>query len=245
MVPAVGRASLSSARFEPGSPVTLTFSYEDESGFRAKKTFTIAPESYVITFSMNVVDGKNTLNPVVEWGPGLGDSTFLTNQNSRFATYNQHSQAIVYAEGSVKRLPSLKVQQEPTWQGDYPFAGIDDHYFIASLVRPGVARLTYRPTLVPVPAIAGQPAGERELISFDALFATPPANVRVFVLDRWLEPVPPGVALSGEFVDLVAASDADAPRSATPSPAHTRLAAARNEPWLRRARGDRRSRRAR
>jgi len=88
-----------------GAPVTLTFSYEDESGFRAKKTFTIAPESYVITFSMNVVDGKNTLNPVVEWGPGLGDSTFLTNQNSRFATYNQHSQAIVYAEGSVKRLP--------------------------------------------------------------------------------------------------------------------------------------------
>src|SRR6478736_3785210 len=77
-----------------GAPVTLTFSYEDESGFRAKKTFTIAPESYVITFSMDVVDGKNTLNPVVEWGPGLGDSTFLANQNSRFATYNQHSQAI-------------------------------------------------------------------------------------------------------------------------------------------------------
>ena len=46
----------------------------------------------------------------------------------------------------MKRLPSLKVQQQPTWQGDYPFAGIDDHYFIASFVRPGIARLTYRPT---------------------------------------------------------------------------------------------------
>ena len=48
-------------------------------------------------------------------------------------------------------------------------------------MRPGAARLTYRPTLVPVPAIAGRPAGDRELISFDALFATPPANVRVFL----------------------------------------------------------------
>jgi YidC/Oxa1 family membrane protein insertase len=164
-----------------GTPVTLTFSYEDQSGFRAKKTFTMAPESYVITFSADVVDGQNTLNPVVEWGPGLGDSTFLANQNSRFATYNQHSQAIVYADGSVKRLPTLKVQQQPTWQGDYPFAGIDDHYFIASFVRPGVARLTYRPTLVAVPATGAQPATQRELISFDALFAAPPSNVRVFV----------------------------------------------------------------
>src|SRR4029078_6891906 len=103
---------------------TLTFSYEDESGFRAKKTFTIAPESYVITFSMDVVDGKKTLNPVVQWGPGLGDSTFLTNQNSRFATYNQHSQAIVYAEGSVKRLAALKVQQEPPPHGDDAFSRI-------------------------------------------------------------------------------------------------------------------------
>src|SRR4029078_4388675 len=126
---------------------------------------------------MNVVDGKNTLNPVVEWGPGLGDSTFLTNQNSRFATYNQHSQAIVYAEGSVKRLPSLKVQQEPTWQGNYPFAGIDDHYFIASLVRPGTARVTYQPAKVPVP---GKPEHLRELMAFDVLFSTPPKDQRVF-----------------------------------------------------------------
>jgi YidC/Oxa1 family membrane protein insertase len=183
-------ALVNTALFEPSTrgpvdatngPVTLTFSYEDQSGFRVKKTFTVAPESYVITFGVDVKDGANTVNPVVEWGPGLGDSTFLANQNSRFQTYNQHSQAIIYAEGSVKRLPSAKVQQQPTWQGDYPFAGIDDHYFIASLVRPGVVRLTYRPTLISVPATGAQPADQRELVAFDALFATPPANVRVFV----------------------------------------------------------------
>jgi YidC/Oxa1 family membrane protein insertase len=159
------------------APVTLTFDYEDQSGFRAKKTFTIAPESYVITFGVDMKDGANTLNPVVEWGPGLGDSTFLANQNSRFATYNQHSQAIVYADGSAKRLPSAKVLQQPTWQGAYPFAGIDDHYFLASFVHPGAARFTYRPVLVPV---AGNPAAQRELMSVDVLFATPPADQQVF-----------------------------------------------------------------
>jgi YidC/Oxa1 family membrane protein insertase len=164
-------------------PVTFTFAYEDQSGFRVKKAFTISPDSYVITFSVDASDGKAPLNPVVQWGPGLGDSVFLANQNSRFATYNQHSQAIVQVQGqrSPNRLPALKVQQQPTWQGDYPFAGIDDHYFIAALVRPGVARLTYRPTLVQVPATDAQPAGQRELMSFDILFATPPSNVRVFI----------------------------------------------------------------
>jgi YidC/Oxa1 family membrane protein insertase len=161
------------------APVSLTFDYEDASGFRAHKAFRIEPHSYVITFSIAVKDGDAEVNPVVQWGPGLGDSLFISGQNSRFGTYLQHPQGIVYADGSVMRLPEAKALSQPTWQGDYPFAGIDDHYFIASLVRPGVARVSYQPTKVPI-QIAGQGEHLRELMAFDMLFATPPKNQRVF-----------------------------------------------------------------
>ena len=160
-------------------PVTLAFGYEDQSGFRAQKTFTIEPESYVITFSIDVADGKTALNPVVQWGPGLGDTLYLANQNSRFGgSYLQHPEGILSADGSVKRLPGIKASQQPTWQGDYPFAGIDDHYFVATLVRPGVSRITYRPAIVP---LAGDPAVQREMMRFDALFATPPTGKKIFL----------------------------------------------------------------
>jgi YidC/Oxa1 family membrane protein insertase len=159
------------------APVSLTFDYEDASGFLAHKAFRIEPHSYVITFSIAVKDGQAELNPVVQWGPGLGDTTFVVGQNSRFGTYLQHAQGIVYADGSVMRLPEAKVLSQPTWQGNYPFAGIDDHYFIASLVRPGTARVTYQPAKVPVP---GQPEHLRELMAFDVLFSTPPKDQRVF-----------------------------------------------------------------
>jgi YidC/Oxa1 family membrane protein insertase len=159
------------------APVSLTFEYEDASGFHARKAFRIEPHSYVITFSIAVKDGAADVNPVVQWGPGLGDTTFVVGQNSRFGTYLQHAQGIVYADGSVMRLPEAKVLSQPTWQGNYPFAGIDDHYFIASLVRPGMARVTYQPAKVPV---TGQPDQLRELMAFDVLFSAPPKDQRVF-----------------------------------------------------------------
>jgi YidC/Oxa1 family membrane protein insertase len=161
------------------APVSLTFDYEDASGFRAHKTFRIDPQSYVITFTISVKDGAADVNPVVQWGPGLGDSLFIAGQNSRFGTYLQHPQGIVSAEGSVSRLPEAKVLAQPTWQGDYPFVGVDDHYFLASLVRPGTARVTFQPTKVPI-EIAAQGEHLRELMAFDVLYATPPTNQRVF-----------------------------------------------------------------
>src|SRR6185503_6382477 len=122
------------------TPTTLTFEFDSGDGLRAKKVFRVDPESYVITFSVEVTDADATVNPAIEWGPGLGDSMHIEAQRSSFGTYVQKPQAIVYAAGTVERLTAEKVAGQPTWQGDFPFAGIDDHYFIASLVRPGIAR---------------------------------------------------------------------------------------------------------
>ena len=157
-------------------PVTLRFEYADASGFQVRKEFEIRPNSYVITFSIDVADGAAILNPAVEWGPGPGDEVYVAGSRS-FGSYAQPPQAIVYADGSVKRLPEAKVLAQPTWQGDYPFAGIDDHYFLASLVKPGTARITYKPVTVP---IADQPGKKREMMSFDVLFANTPKDKQVF-----------------------------------------------------------------
>ena len=79
-------------------------------------------------------------------------------QRSSFGTYVQKPQAILYANGSVERLAAEKVIGQPTWQGDFPFAGIDDHYFLASLVRPGTVRVVYRPSSAPMPGQPDDPA---------------------------------------------------------------------------------------
>jgi YidC/Oxa1 family membrane protein insertase len=157
--------------------VTLAFDYTDQSGFSVRKTFVIEPQSYVIRFTAQVTDGDKAINPVLQWGPGLGDTIHIAGQGRSFGTYLQFAQGIVYADGKVHRLPAAAVAKQPSWQGDFPFAGVDDHYFLASLVRPGVARVTFQPVTAPMP---GQPALQREMMSFEALLAKPPTDLQVF-----------------------------------------------------------------
>jgi YidC/Oxa1 family membrane protein insertase len=157
-------------------PVTLTFEYQDQAGLRARKTFRIAPDSYVITFSVDVERGSASLNPAIEWGPGLGDMIYAANHRS-FGSYAQPPQAILKADGKVHRLPAAKIGSTPTWQGSYPFVGIDDHYFLASLVQPGTVRVQYAPETLPVKGAEGE---TRQLVAFEALYATPPKDQRVY-----------------------------------------------------------------
>ncbi len=160
------------------APATVTFEFDSGDGLRARKVFRLDPESYVLTFSVEVTDGTATLNPAIDWGPGLGDSMHIEAQRSSFGTYVQKPQAILYANESVERLPAETVAGQPTWQGDFPFAGIDDHYFLASLVKPGTVRVAYRPSSAPMP---GQPEIQRDMMRFEVLYASPPVNQRVFI----------------------------------------------------------------
>jgi YidC/Oxa1 family membrane protein insertase len=158
-------------------PVSLTFEFDGGDGLRARKVFTLQPNSYVITFTVDVRSGDTQLNPVIDWGPGLGDSMHREAQRSSFGTYVQPPQGIVYADGSVERLPAATVSGQPTWQGKFPFAGIDDHYFIAALVQPGAPRVIFQPASAPMP---GQPELRRDMMRFEVLFDRPPVNQRVF-----------------------------------------------------------------
>ena len=91
----------------------MTFEFDSGDGLRAKKVFRMDPESYVVTFSVEVSDGNATLNPAIEWGPGLGDSMHVEAQRSSFGTYVQKPQAILYANGSVERLAAERVPASP------------------------------------------------------------------------------------------------------------------------------------
>jgi YidC/Oxa1 family membrane protein insertase len=183
---AVQTSRLNSAHFKSAAasaidatkgPVTLTFEFDGGDGLRARKVFTLEPHSYVITFTVEVQSGDAMLNPVIDWGPGLGDSMHVEAQRSSFGTYVQPPQGIVYADGSVERLSASAVASQPTWQGSFPFAGIDDHYFIAALVRPGVSRVIFQPASAPMP---GQPELRRDMMRFEVLFDRPPVDQRVF-----------------------------------------------------------------
>ena len=163
-------------RIHEGGATTLTFEYQDASGLVARKVFGIPPDGYVVTYSSHVADGERALNPVLLWGPGLGDSVHIAGEGSSFATYVQRSQGILYKDGEVERIAN--VAEAPSHQGTFPFAGIDDHYFIATLVDPGLVRVQYEAVQAPV---AGRPDARRDLVAWNVLFAKPPQDVRFFV----------------------------------------------------------------
>jgi YidC/Oxa1 family membrane protein insertase len=162
-------------RIEVTAPLDLAFEFLDASGLRVRKAFRIEPQGYVFRFSAAAANGEQTLNPEVQWGPGLGDSVHVSGQSSSFGIYVQRPQPILMKDGKVTRLATA--QEHPSHQGDFPLAGVDDHYFIAMAINPGLARVNYRAVLAPVP---GQPEARRDLVSWDVQFARPPQNVRFF-----------------------------------------------------------------
>jgi YidC/Oxa1 family membrane protein insertase len=165
-------------RVQVTGPTTLTFELQDAQGLVARKTFALQPDGYVLRFSSDVRLGTRELNPVVLWGPGMGDTTYFVGQKSS-NSYVQRSQGIFYdlPERKVHRLTPKDVLANPTRHSTFAFAGIDDHYFIATLVQPATARMTYRPETIALPNGTAQ----RELMSWSVLFSHPPHEVRVFV----------------------------------------------------------------
>jgi YidC/Oxa1 family membrane protein insertase len=163
-------------RIEVAGPTRVTFEYSDAQGLTVTKTFAFERDGYVLKFSSRVQNGAKEENPLVLWGPGLGDTTYIVGKKSS-GGYVQHSQAIVYEDGKVHRLAPKDVAAAPSHQGAFPFAGIDDHYFIATLVDAGLTRVQYKPQQVAIPGTNEQ----RELMTWSTLFAKPPRDVRFFI----------------------------------------------------------------
>ena len=175
------KPSVNDARIDAtATSATVAFDYQDAAGLRVHKEFRFEPQSYVVTFSANVMAGDRAFNPSILWGPGLGDIGATTAGGSFFTgNYVQPPQAIFEQNDKVERLAGTKVGESPTHEGQFKFAGVDDHYFIATAVNPGQARVEFRPvTVVDAPATNQT---SRQFIAQSIRVAGAAKNVRFFV----------------------------------------------------------------
>jgi YidC/Oxa1 family membrane protein insertase len=131
---------------------TVTFEYEDSTGLRVTKSFTFEPSGYVMTFSATATEAGRTLNPAIAWGPGLGDEAAATGGGSFFTgNRTQPPEAFYYLDGDIERERAGGLGSTPTYDGDFRYAGIDDHYFVAAALDVGRARLEFHPLPLPGP----------------------------------------------------------------------------------------------
>jgi YidC/Oxa1 family membrane protein insertase len=156
---------------------TVTFEFQDASGLRVRKQFTLDPQKYLISFTADVRKGDRVFNPFVQWGPGLSDVGAASGGGSFFTgNYVQAPQAIFHDGSEVHRIQLASVGQQPLHEGAFRFAGVDDHYFIAAAVNPGRARVEYRALELPADASGRQ----HKYVAHSYRFPQPPADAKFF-----------------------------------------------------------------
>ncbi len=186
--------------------VHLTFEYQDGTGLRARKEFVLEPNSYSVKFDATVSQGARVFNPMMVWGPGLGDAAGAT-ESSR---YLQKPQALLFGQ-DVRRVAAAQLTPEKcegartengcAWEGDFRFAGVDDQYFVSAVLPRGRMRIEYQPVAVQVTVesspgfwdrllsalgMGGSPAGTaaktatNELVGYGAKVASATPGMRVF-----------------------------------------------------------------
>jgi YidC/Oxa1 family membrane protein insertase len=149
-------ATLASALYQPSADAlslgssagTLTFTYRDDAGLNARKTFSFRAKDQA--YLMNVeaaVDVAGKPRPVtIAFGPGIGLG--YSPDGQRFTPAN----ALQFVNGSVARPSAGDLQKQPRYEGPMRYAGVEDHYFVAvALLDDQQARADYTPITVPVP----------------------------------------------------------------------------------------------
>jgi YidC/Oxa1 family membrane protein insertase len=168
----------------------VTFELEGAGGLRARKAFAFEPTNYVVSFSATVADGTRTLQPAIAWGPALGDAGATAAGGSFFTgNYIQPPEAIFYRDGDVERVLPDGLAELGSPEGQFRFAGVDDHYFIAAAIEPGPARLQYQPVTLP-----GPDAATRQLLAHTIRPTQPIQDLRFFIGPKQfavLQPVDP------------------------------------------------------
>jgi YidC/Oxa1 family membrane protein insertase len=147
-------AKLAAAPFTTTSAQNLSgggwqaqFDYADEAGVKAQKTFSIdGTKPYVINVTAAVTLNGSQVPATLRWGPALGSGITPKSQ-----TYNPPPQPIFFKDGDVTRISPDKIPSQAVQEGTFGFAGVDDHYFLAALVKPAEPlRVEYSTVDVPV-----------------------------------------------------------------------------------------------
>ena len=167
---------------------TIVFDLETADGLRVQKTFVIPRDSYDILFTANVQQGGQTLNPTIDWGPGLDDDTARMPPGSFFSpNYLYPAQAILHpvSEDDPERIAAAAIGQGLSRDGEFVWAGVDDQYFVSAIVRPsGPIHLEYIPATI---ASASESAVAGHYVAYSVRLAAPPQNVRFFLGPKELD----------------------------------------------------------
>jgi YidC/Oxa1 family membrane protein insertase len=173
---ALFRPSAESITVDSG-PQTLGLEYRDASGLTVSKSFTFDPaHPYVVLISVRAERSGTRLDPTVHFGALFEPRTASSGSSS----YVAPPRAIVMKDGDVERIApgDLSDPADAVHMGRFPFAGVEDHYFLSVLVRPEEQlRVEYRPAALP--AAADLPASQ--YVVYSAHFSAPPANKRLFL----------------------------------------------------------------
>ena len=148
-------------------PATLSFEYQDASGLHVRKQFEFSPANYIVKLTASVMNGGQTINPNVVWGPALGDITpSVANPGFFNRSAAPPPEIVLHRAGKVERIPINNVTRQPVQEAVFRFAGVDTHYFMMAAVNPGQMRMESRP--LDVTAAQG---ARRQLVSSAFKFA--------------------------------------------------------------------------
>lgn len=180
------------------SPAALTFVYERGDGIVARKRFVLQPTGYDVTFTAQVQRAGTPLNPQVVWGPGLGDEIARTAGSGGFfsGNYVYPAAGFVHDNGSVSRFAGASASSAGPQRGAFRYAGVNDHYFVASVIEPPG---TYRVDFAHVPATDAS-GGTRQLVAFSLAFDQPAGDLRFFVGPKQFETLS---AINPEFTKVI------------------------------------------
>ncbi len=149
-----------SGRSAESRSTQVIFEYRDSAGLRAVKEFRFEPSSYVVTVLVSVAQGDRDLVPAVQWGPGLGDLGAEAG-----GRYIVQPGGVFSIGGEVERVTPGDVATQPSYEGNFQFAGVDDHYFLTTALDPGPSsKITFQQVVVPSPP--GSEESARPLMAY-------------------------------------------------------------------------------
>jgi YidC/Oxa1 family membrane protein insertase len=141
------------------APTDLRFEYRNEAGVRAVKEFHMIPDSYIIEFRADVAVGDRAVSPApaIVWGPGVGDI-------AEVSRYTQKAEGLFFQSGKAQRLSAKDIVKQPSYDGEFLFAGVDDNYFMTVALPMGAIRIAYQAVAIPPPPPSKD--APRDLVSF-------------------------------------------------------------------------------
>jgi YidC/Oxa1 family membrane protein insertase len=109
---------------------TISFEYSD-GRTHATKTFALQPNSYLVQYSDQVMQGETGLPHLVQWRGGFGDMAVQSAAGQQATIYYD------LEKNKLERKGASKAKNGPlNADGMFSFAGIDDQYFAAAFLPP-------------------------------------------------------------------------------------------------------------